>query len=163
MTSYVFDPENNQPKALVAGTGISLVETSSQITVTTTGGGGTALDGSGINGRVAVWTATYTVLSYGGFVFDGNQLQISATGISGGILLGGDVEIYRSAANVLRTPDSLVVDGSISIGGFALKIDAAFEADPTGAGDGDGLAYNASLGKWKPRSGADILANEIFS
>lgn len=30
--------------------------------------------------------------------------------------LGGDVAIYRSAANILRTPDSMTVDASLSVG-----------------------------------------------
>jgi hypothetical protein len=43
-------------------------------------------------------------------LLDGNgQLQLSAAGPTGGILLGGDVQIYRSAENVAYIPDSLEV------------------------------------------------------
>jgi len=44
------------------------------------------------------------------------QLQVSTTGSSAGILLGGDAQLYRSAADVLRTPDSLTVDASLTVG-----------------------------------------------
>jgi hypothetical protein len=44
------------------------------------------------------------------------QLQLAVTGSNGGILLGGDAQIYRSAADILRTPDSLIVDVNSSFG-----------------------------------------------
>ena len=44
------------------------------------------------------------------------QLQLATTGSAAGILLGGDAQWYRSAANVLRTPDSVVVDGTLEVG-----------------------------------------------
>ena len=47
------------------------------------------------------------------------QLQVSTTGSSAGILLGGDAQIYRSAADVLRTPDSLTVDSNLTVAGTA--------------------------------------------
>ena len=47
------------------------------------------------------------------------QLQISTTGSSAGILLGGDAQIYRSAADTLRTPDSLTVDVNLTVSGTA--------------------------------------------
>ena len=52
------------------------------------------------------------------FYFDeGNgQLALSTTGSSAGLSIGGDTQLYRNAANVLRTPDALVVDGNVGIG-----------------------------------------------
>ncbi|MCL5098572.1 MAG: hypothetical protein M1608_13795, partial [Candidatus Omnitrophica bacterium] len=44
------------------------------------------------------------------------QLQVPTTGSTAGILIGGDTQLYRSAANVLRTPDNLIVDASIGVG-----------------------------------------------
>lgn len=41
-------------------------------------------------------------------------LALSATT---GIRLGADVDLYRSAANILRTPDSLTVDGNLTVSG----------------------------------------------
>jgi hypothetical protein len=35
---------------------------------------------------------------------------------SSGLILGADVQVYRSAANVLRTPDSLTVDAGLNVG-----------------------------------------------
>jgi hypothetical protein len=82
-------------------------------------------------------------------LLDGNgQLQLSATGSSGGLLLGGDVQIYRSAANVAYIPDSLEVkpNGSTPTIRFragadptktvAISTDSAsygWELSPTGA------------------------------
>ena len=51
-----------------------------------------------------------------------SQLRLAGTGSSAGILIGGDAQLYRSAADVLRTPDSLQVDltsiltGNVRIG-----------------------------------------------
>lgn len=60
--------------------------------------------------------------------FDVNgQVQIPTTGSSAGILLGGDAQIYRGAADILRTPDSLRVDSQIRIG----KWDAGDSYDGT--------------------------------
>jgi hypothetical protein len=49
-------------------------------------------------------------------VFDGNQLALATTGITGGLLVGGDVQWYRSAADVWRTPDSVTIDAGLNIG-----------------------------------------------
>ena len=48
---------------------------------------------------------------------DAGQLIASTTGASAGILLGGDAQWYRSAADVMRTPDALVVDGISTLTG----------------------------------------------
>lgn len=40
-----------------------------------------------------------------------------ATASTTGIRLGADVDLYRSAADILRTPDSLTVDGQIIVSG----------------------------------------------
>lgn len=45
------------------------------------------------------------------------RLLVPITGSGAGLLLGGDALLYRSAADVLRTPDSLTVDGDATIGG----------------------------------------------
>mgnify|MGYP000919646468 CR=1 FL=1 len=46
----------------------------------------------------------------------GGQLQLPITGSGAGLLLGGDALLYRSAADILRTPDSLTVDGGLNVG-----------------------------------------------
>ena len=43
------------------------------------------------------------------------QLALPVTGSSGGIRIGGDTDLYRSAADTLRTPDSLVVDTNLTV------------------------------------------------
>lgn len=44
-----------------------------------------------------------------------NQLRLAAAGSLAGLLIGGDTQIFRSAANVLRTPDSFTIDGNIIV------------------------------------------------
>jgi hypothetical protein len=44
------------------------------------------------------------------------QARVPVTGSSAGILIGGDAQIYRGAADTLRTPDSLTVDGTLTVG-----------------------------------------------
>jgi fibronectin-binding autotransporter adhesin len=44
------------------------------------------------------------------------QLQLPAIGSGTGVLIGGDTQLYRSAANVLTTPDSLTVAGNVTLG-----------------------------------------------
>ena len=58
------------------------------------------------------WNDTATLL-----YSDAGQLIASTTGASAGILLGGDVQWYRDTANVMRTPDALVVDGISTLTG----------------------------------------------
>jgi len=45
------------------------------------------------------------------------QLRLSQTGSAAGLLIGGDAQWYRSAADIMRTPDSLVVDGTVTVSG----------------------------------------------
>jgi hypothetical protein len=47
--------------------------------------------------------------------FDGNRLSLATTGVSGGLLIGGDANLYRSAADTLRTDDSLVVGVNLTV------------------------------------------------
>ena len=49
-------------------------------------------------------------------VFDGAQLKLAAQGSSGGVLLGGDVHLYRAAADLAQTPDSLKAEGGLAVG-----------------------------------------------
>ncbi len=52
----------------------------------------------------------------------GGQLQVPTTGSSAGILIGGDAQIYRSAADMLRTPDSLTVDTNLTVSGMTTGV-----------------------------------------
>ena len=45
------------------------------------------------------------------------QLALATTGSGAGILIGGDTQLYRSAADTLRTPDSMTVDGTLTASG----------------------------------------------
>lgn len=43
------------------------------------------------------------------------QLQLPTQGSGGGLLVGDDVLLYRSAADVLRTPDSMTIEGVLLV------------------------------------------------
>lgn len=89
------------------------IDTLDELTdVNTTG----VVDGSLLRfeGTGSTWEDTVSLL-----YSDAGQLQATTTGAAGGILLGGDVQWYRDAANVMRTPDALTVDGVSTLTGLA--------------------------------------------
>lgn len=76
------------------------------------------------------WQDTTTLL------FDDNgRLRVTTTGASAGIELGGDAVWYRSAADTLRTPDDVVVDGDATISGISDLAAGQRVAIQTVAGD----------------------------
>jgi hypothetical protein len=75
-----------------------------------------AVSGSGAATRVTYWSAANVLTGSANFTFDGSQVALAVQGSSGGVLVGGDVQWYRNAANVWRTPDSVMVDSRIGIG-----------------------------------------------
>lgn len=70
---------------------------------------------------------------------------ISSTSVTGGYAIGTDTQLYRSAANTWRTPDSLIVDTNMTVGGLTagrvvytstgglLAVDGGFTYDGTTA------------------------------
>jgi len=86
------------------------------------------------NDGVGSW-ASQVVLQ----VTETRQTQLPATGSAAGLLIGGDAQWYRSAADVMHTPDSVVVEGGLNLG----------TATGAGAGDikvsGDIVIGNTSL------------------
>jgi len=48
------------------------------------------------------------------------QLQIPTIDVAGGILLGGDVNLYRASANRLKTDDALTVNDTLSVTGKSI-------------------------------------------
>ena len=52
------------------------------------------------------------------------QWQLPIQGSGAGILLGGDAQLYRVAADILRTPDTLIVDTALGIGVTAVPNNA---------------------------------------
>jgi hypothetical protein len=80
----------------------------------------TRLDGSTLIGTLTPGRIVY--VGTGGLLqdssnmtFDGDRISLPTSGSSGGILMGGDVNVYRSAANVLKTDDTLWVAGQLTI------------------------------------------------
>jgi len=47
---------------------------------------------------------------------DSGKLSLPMTGSGAGILIGGDAQLYRSAADTLSTPDNLTVQGNVGVG-----------------------------------------------
>ena len=80
------------------------------------------------------------------FAYDAtnDQLQLSTSGAAAGILLGGDAQWYRNAANVMRTPDSVVADGTCYIGDTANANVALGLTINQGAADNEILALKSS-------------------
>ena len=72
-------------------------------------GGSAALTLTSASGTVSTGSAL-TVSNAGGKT----TLQLSSTGSNTGITIGGDTNLYRSAADTLKTDDSLSVVGSIT-------------------------------------------------
>lgn len=75
----------------------------------------------------------------GGNVQATGQLQLSTSGSNGGILLGGDVNLFRGEADVLQTDDQIsTASGLISRGGIVSMQGEATVVDmqPTGAAGG---------------------------
>ena len=87
-------------------------------------------------GAITYLTSLTDDLAIGGsgseapFFFDeGNgQLVLNTTGSSAGLVLGDDTLLYDGGTNLLRTPDSLTVDGNIGIG----TTNPLFNLDVTG-------------------------------
>ena len=70
-------------------------------------------------------TAGEAVQDSGIIIDDSNNMSGIGTISSGSITIGGDVVLNRDSANVLRTPDSLVVDGDLTVSGTTTTIDTA--------------------------------------
>lgn len=81
--------------------------------------------------------------SAGSFTNSTGQLALSTSGSAAGLLLGGDALLYRSAADILRTPDSLLVDSRVGIGDTISSTRRLYIYNPTA---GDYGIYAASDG-----------------
>ncbi|MBS1722279.1 MAG: hypothetical protein JSS66_04645 [Armatimonadetes bacterium] len=57
------------------------------------------------SGRVTYATTSGQLTDSANMTFNGSQIALSVTGSSGGLLLGGDANLYRSGADVLATDD----------------------------------------------------------
>ena len=61
-------------------------------------------------------TFLQNVTTLASFETDGELRLPLATAAGQGILIGGDVELYRSAADILSTPDTVKIGGSLLVG-----------------------------------------------
>lgn len=86
-------------------------------------------------------------------------LKAAGDGSSNGLFVGTDTQIYRNAANVMRSPDSFVIDGSLDIGGTALP--TKFHAAGTGTGN-NGLSLWSGYDFGTDRQIGSITGNVLF-
>ena len=111
---------------IVGTTGLTFTQISGNITtldsltdvVITTPSDGTLLRYDTTGTQWANTTSSTLLLS------DAGQLQVPTVGVAGGLLLGGDVNLYRAATDILKTDDS------INIGGFTADT-TTFTSDGT--------------------------------
>ena len=79
--------------------------------------------------------------------FDGSQLALAATGSSGGVLIGGDTQLYRSAANNLVCADNFQVapPNNTTTSGSLYAISTTYTAAPSANTSGRtfGLLFSA--------------------
>lgn len=76
------------------------------------------------------------------------QAQFPITGSGAGVVIGGDTQLYRSAADVITTPDSLVVQGKTTTAASttsAAGLNVAHGTAPTSPADGDVWSTTAGL------------------
>jgi len=98
------------PTSLTAGYG-KLQISSASVTVTSpfiSSDAGTGID------AVLVQTGNLVVDNTSG---GADQITITSTTAGSGLTIGGDTNLFRSAANTLKTDDSLAVAGDIGLGG----------------------------------------------
>jgi len=101
------------------------------------------------------------------------QIQLSTTGNTGGLVIGGDANLYRSGTNQLTTDDGLVVMDDLYVGataetisnvGFVLNGDDVFINDSLGVENliyTDGNVFIESGGIIDFSSGLDITNGNI--
>lgn len=89
--------------------------------ITPVDAGGTPLGIRGVSGQTAnlvqIGSASSAVDRM--TVSAAGQVALPVTGSTGGLVIGGDTNLYRSAADTLRTDDSLVVNVDLTVGGNA--------------------------------------------
>jgi hypothetical protein len=105
----------------------TLQRTGASTTVLTGPGGGGGPLGGVLSGTLgaAAFDPTRMTLTTGG------QLQLAIAGSAGGLRVGGDAALYRSAPNTLRTSSTLFVDGHAAIKGPHPWIDITHPDYPT--------------------------------
>jgi hypothetical protein len=128
------------------GTGLSGTPSSGQLPIGT-GSGYTLANVTGTANQVVVTNGAGTItLSLPQSVHTGaspafNDLSLSGTGSGAGVLIGGDVRLYRAAADAAQTPASLKVEGGLAVGSEATT--TAGELKASGSIKSDGAFYPA--------------------
>lgn len=90
------------------------------------------------SGRVPYASTSGLLVDSANMTFDGSKLSLAATGSGGGFRLGGDVDLYRSAANQAYMPDYLQIAGPThsSTSASQSAINASITFTPSGATSG---------------------------
>ena len=90
----------------------------------------------------------------------GGSVYVGAT--SGSLYIGGDTRLYRNAADVLRTPDSFIVDGRLTAQSYRTLKTTVGSFDP-GTGYGTFYAALSGLPYFRNDTSQDIpaMANRV--
>lgn len=100
------------------------------------------------SGRVAYFTTGGAFTDASNFLYNGTQLQLTATGASGGIQIGGDVQAYRDAADRLLLVDrfNVVPSSYNSTSGSWVGIGSTVTGNPSGSSTGRiwGMQFTAT-------------------
>lgn len=83
------------------------------------------------SGRVPYASTSGLLVDSANMTFDGSRLSLAATGSSGGVRLGGDVDLYRSAADTLKTDDKFWCN-SLQVGTSSTSGQALCASDSSG-------------------------------
>ena len=106
----------------------------------------TTANGTAVDIQTTANTTT-TCRTVGTFT-EAGQFRVPITGIGAGIVIGGDTQLYRSAADVITTPDSLTVGGkltTVASASGAAGIVVPHGAAPSAPADGDIWTTTAGL------------------
>lgn len=137
-------------------------------TATNTGGGDLSIKAGDANGVAAAGSVNIDPGSgqgLGSVIIGGinsSQLRLPGIGSALGLLIGTDFQIYRNAANVGRTPDSLIVDTDLTVSGEfngGTHVITFGLAGAVSAGtylDYEGITGSNSLGRVMPKAGSMI-------
>jgi|SRR5688572_17139811 len=80
----------------------------------------------------------------GTYTESSGQLALSTSGSGAGLLLGGDVLLYRTGADILRTPDSVQIDARVSINDAPVSTRRLYIYNPTASDTGLHIASDGS-------------------
>ena len=101
----------------------------------------TAASGTNVSGNLVFYTNNAGSITEKLQITSAGQIQAPVTGSSAGISIGGDTQLYRSAADILKTDDSFVAATKLAVGQSALTDNTVVKiaGSTSTAGSGGGI------------------------